>query len=167
MDDTTRNGGHHRSRGTAVVAAPPAGGSVKVKVEPLELPPFPPSPLTRLFDRPVSRPSGEKLDKNSPEGTPTSQVLLPSVWSFSDYAAPCVQTYYATNSAYATMPAYYVPYLNELMPLQDAQQQPSVVASPPFSASLYADDSSRQQETLAADESLDWQENHAGRRDSP
>ncbi|KAH7956805.1 hypothetical protein HPB52_012799 [Rhipicephalus sanguineus] len=150
-----RNGTHHGKRRTAVVATPPAAGSVNVKVEPLEQPPFPPSSLTRLFDGPVSWPSGENLEKYSPEGTPSSQVLLPSTWSFPDYAPPCVQSSYGTNSAYPT-PVYYIPYVNQLTPLQDSQLQPSVVASS-FAASRYAD-SSGQQETRGADEFSDGQE---------
>lgn len=137
------------------MTTPPACESVKIKVEPLEQPPPPPTSLTRLIETAVARPSNGKLERCFVEGTP-SQVV-PRVWSLPSGPSPCTPAYYGVNSAYA-VPVYYVPCVNQ-MPLQAAQLQPAVVASPFATYTPYqCTDSVRSQEMSATNDFIAEQE---------
>ncbi|KAK8777648.1 hypothetical protein V5799_029006 [Amblyomma americanum] len=66
MSDTS----HSRSCGgprSDHVVMPPAGGKVKVEVEPLEHPPLPPSPLIRLFETGSDAPFSETPGHQDPQ----------------------------------------------------------------------------------------------------
>ncbi|KAH6933615.1 hypothetical protein HPB50_016803 [Hyalomma asiaticum] len=142
MDEMSNSGAYHNTCGTPVLATATCG-SAQVKVEPLEQPPFPPSPLIRLIDAPVPWPSGGKLDAFSAAGT--SSHVFPSAWSFPSYMSPCVPTYGGYSYAYGT-PMYFAPYANQ-MALAGVQPQPAM-AAPSFTPPMCADFSGPKQTRL-------------------